>query len=81
MTVWITACERDYAPHTEYPGGTWKSAPCNSADLRSIKIEDSMPVLDPAIVAACFSAGFVPVIGCFLVARVVGEILKLIKHG
>ncbi|WP_305259932.1 hypothetical protein [Undibacterium sp.] len=40
-----------------------------------------MPVLDPAIVAACFSAGFVPVIGCFLVARVVGEILKLIKHG
>lgn len=40
-----------------------------------------MPVLDPVVVTAVFSAGLVPVLTCFVVARVVGAVLKLIRHG
>lgn len=80
MTIWITACKRDTAPYT-VEGKPWVNAPCNSAEMRSIEIEEHMPVLDPAIVAACFGAGFVPVVSFFLAARVVGEVLNFMRRG
>lgn len=79
MTVWILACERDYAPYTEYPGGVWKSAPCDSSTLRAIKVEDKLPPLDPHLLAQAFAAGFVPILFCFAAARAVGTIINMVR--
>ncbi len=79
MTVWITACEQDQAPYPLQGGAGQIYYGCQSKNLRSIEIEEHMPVLDPAIVSACFGAGFVPVITFFLVARGCGEVLNMIR--
>jgi hypothetical protein len=79
MTVWITACERDSAPYTVYPGGTWQNAPCNSAEIRSIQIEDKLPPLDPHLLAQAFAAGFVPILFCFAASRAIGTVINMVR--
>jgi hypothetical protein len=81
MTTWITACEQDQAPYPLQGGAGQIYIGCQSKNLRSIEMETDMPVLDPVVVTAVFSAGLVPVLTCFVVARVVGAVLKLIRHG
>ena len=51
-------------------------------DLQALQqVSSSAPSLDSGIAAQAFGIGFTTVLMCFVFARMVGEILRLIRHG
>ncbi|MDH1251711.1 hypothetical protein N5C67_03495 [Comamonas thiooxydans] len=51
-------------------------------DLQALQqASSSIPALDAGIAAQAFGIGFTTVLMCFVFARMVGEILRLIRHG
>lgn len=79
MTTWITACEQDQAPYPLQGGAGQIYYGCQSKNMRSIEIEETLPPLDPTLLAQAFGAGFVPVLTCFLIARGVGVVINMVR--
>lgn len=51
-------------------------------DLQALQqVSNSAPSLDSGVAAQAFGIGFTTVLMCFVFARMVGEILRLIRHG
>ncbi|BBB66831.1 hypothetical protein UNDYM_2578 [Undibacterium sp. YM2] len=79
MTTWITACEQDQNPYPIHGGEGQIYIGCQSKNLRSIEIEETVPPLDPALLAQAFSAGFGPVLICFFIGRSFGEVINMVR--
>lgn len=80
MQVYVLYCE---TPRSAELGECQQSHLKELAvDLQALQqVSSSIPHLDPDIVAQAFGVGFTTVLVCFLFARMVGEILRLIRHG
>ena len=81
MTRWVIVCEQAMAPALS--GGAW-DCPTGSQQIVNIDAAQSssgsaMPPVED--VAKVWSVGFSLVMVCFVVGRVVGTVLEMIRKG
>lgn len=84
MSVYVLYCEMPYGIEA---GITASQCPEPyrkelAIDLQALQqASSSIPPLDTGTAAQAFGIGFTTVLMCFVFARMVGEILRLIRHG
>lgn len=79
MSQWLTVCVQDEAPYALVYESYKPYTACQPRNLRSLKVDEDMPPLDPVIIGQCFMAGLAPVITCFLISRGLGVILSMVR--